>query len=99
MQDVMVTGRISPQKKQAGNAILQAAGLNASQAINLMYSKLIGQRSAAFLNEAEEREPMQWQAAASFVDSLAKPAHAESRFDTMSDAEIRMDRLRSRGLA
>ena len=41
METAMVTGRMTPQKKEAGNAILKRAGLNASQAINRLYDRLI----------------------------------------------------------
>ena len=37
METAMVTGRMTPQKKEAGNAILKRAGLNASQAINRLH--------------------------------------------------------------
>ncbi len=98
MADVMVTGRMPASKKQAGNAVLQDVGLNASQAINSMYSKLIAERSASFLEESPTDDPMKWHAAASFIDSLLDTRSFETRFDTMSDAEIRMDRLHARGL-
>ena len=49
METAMVTGRMTPQKKEAGNAILKRAGLNASQAINRLYDRLIEERDAAFI--------------------------------------------------
>lgn len=95
MEDVMVTGRMSAQKKAAGNAVLKDAGLNPSQAINLMYSKLVDEKDASFLTE-EGYDPIKWKVAAKFVDSLVVPQ--KTRFDNMTKAEIKMDRLRSRGL-
>lgn len=96
MQEAMVTARMAAGKKNAGNAILKDAGMNASQAINMLYSKLIEDKDASILKGAQEADPTKWKVAASFVDSLVSP-HA-SKFDAMTDAEIRMDRLRSKGL-
>lgn len=45
----MVTGRMTPQKKEAGNVILKRAGLNASQAINRLYDRLVEERDATFI--------------------------------------------------
>ena len=99
MEDAMVTGRMSLQKKKGGNRVLQKAGLNASQAINRMYSRLIEDNSADFLDMEDrdaEIDGVKWEIAAAFVDSLSAPL--DDRFASMSDADIRMDRLRSRGL-
>lgn len=104
MADVMVTGRMPSQKKHAGNSILKDAGLNASQAINLMYSKLIEERSTDFLKEPDTASSggaanaAKWKAAAAFIDSLASPTPVKSRFDAMTDSEIKMDRLRAKKL-
>ena len=98
MGDSMVTGRMSDSKKKAAARILQRQGLNASQAINLMFDKIIKEGSAAFLREEKSREDseLSWSSAAQFVDSLS--SERKTRFDGMSKAEIRMDRLRARGL-
>lgn len=97
MADAMVTGRMPSRKKEAGNAILAHAGLNASQAIGMMYDKLIESKSVDFLLEgpAQSRES-KLAAAAAFVDSLS--VKRASRFDDMTDVEIRCERLASRGL-
>lgn len=97
MAQCMVTGRMDETKKMAANRILRHEGLTASAAINLMYDRIIERGSADFLG-IEERVPSldDWKAAATFVDSLS--CGRESRFDGMTDAEIRMDRLRKRGL-
>lgn len=97
MADSMVTGRMPQQKKNAGNAILQSCGLNASQAIGLMYERLLEDRNADFLlKQPSQSRSARFASAASFVDSLS--SKRASRFDSMTDAEIRRDRLASRGL-
>ena len=97
MNDAMVTGRMSAKRKEAGNAVLAQAGLNASQAIGLMYDRLIDERNADFLCEqpAASRES-RMASAALFVDRLS--SRRASRFDGMSSADIKMERLKSRGL-
>lgn len=44
-------------------------------------------------------DPARWKLAAEFVDAIPLKRTEPSRFDTMMKAEIKMDRLRSRGLA
>ncbi len=96
MADVMVTGRMDAHKKARGAAILQQSGVTASQAINLLYDKLIAEGNANFLFAEAPTSEETWSRAALFVDSLSAPA--SSRFDTMSKAEIRAERLRDKGL-
>ena len=97
MPDAMVTGRLSEQKKQQGNAILHAAGLTASQAINFLYDRLIKDQSARFLmDDRPKPSPEQLVSALDFVDSLVVPQ--PTRFDEMSDRAIKAERLRARGL-
>ncbi|GAA6488478.1 MULTISPECIES: type II toxin-antitoxin system RelB/DinJ family antitoxin [Gordonibacter] len=98
MDDSMVTARMAAEKKRRGASILSEEGLSASQAINLMYDKLIEEGGAAFLCDGEARrdDGERWAAAACFVDSLS--SKCSSRFDDMSKAEVRQERLRSRGL-
>ena len=64
-----------------------------------MHTRLVEGRSA----DAPERESLdaeidgvKWEIAAAFIDSL--PAPPDDRFASMSDTEIKMERLRSRGL-
>ena len=98
MDDAMVTARMLAEKKRRGASILSQEGLSASQAINLMYDKLIEEGGAEFLNVGEPSagDDARWAAAARFVDSLSSTR--ESRFDGMSKAEVRGDRLRAKGL-
>lgn len=100
MEDAMVTGRMPIGKKAAGNAVLKDAGMNTSQAINRMYSKLIDERSAGFLDlegSRPEDDRSRWEMAASFVDALA--VRLDPKISAMTDTDAKMSRLRSRGLA
>ncbi|CVH79245.1 hypothetical protein BN3658_01846 [Coriobacteriaceae bacterium CHKCI002] len=98
MDDSMVTARMAASKKQRGASILAQEGLSASQAINLMYDRLVEEGEAGFLLSDESRsdDRAKWAAAARFVDSLS--SKRASRFDDMTKAEIRSERLRAKGL-
>ena len=47
MDDAMVTARMAAEKKRRGASVLTRDGLSASQAINLMYDRLIDEGEAA----------------------------------------------------
>lgn len=98
MDDSMVTARMLAEKKRRGAGVLAREGLSASQAINLMYDRMIEEGEAGFLRSdtscISDRE--KWAAAVSFVDSLT--SKQSSRFDDMTKTEVRMERLRSKGL-
>lgn len=96
MSDAMATGRMSAEKKAAGNAVLRQNGLSASAAINLLYDRLISERNIGFLKQDEKERREEWAKALAFVDSLSE--ERSSRFDSMSKAEIRTERLKKRGL-
>lgn len=97
MAEAMVTGRMTAQKKLAGNRILAREHLRPSQAINLMYQRLIDEKNARFLKASTEAvDPVQLEEALAFVDRLSEPQR--SRFDDMADAEIKTHRLRAKGL-
>ena len=96
MDDSMVTARMLDEKKRKGARILAREGLSASQAINLMYDKMIEEGEAGFLRADSSRIGDEWAAASRFVDSLS--SKRASRFDDMTKAEVRMERLRSRGM-
>ena len=95
MPTSMVTGRMDDYKKERGAQVL---GLTASQAINLMYDRIISEQDATFLlPNAQATPPVERiQVAAQFVDSLSHKT--SSRFDDMTKAQIRAERLASRGL-
>lgn len=97
MADAMVTGRMPEQKKQRGMRALQRSGLNISQAVNLMFDRLIEEGNADFLLQDDPKPASeQWASAASFVDSLSRKH--PTRFDDMTKAEIKLERLAAKGL-
>ncbi len=98
MEDSMVTARMLAEKKRQGASILSREGLSASQAINLMYDKVIEEGGVSFLlsDDVRLRDEEKWAAAARFVDSLS--TKNSSRLDDMTKAEARRERLRSKGL-
>ena len=95
MDDAMVTGRISAEKKAAGNAVLERAGLTASQAINLLYDRLIEDGDAEFLT-ASEVTPGRWKSAVELIRSVHVPISGE--FDNMTRGEIKLARAKARGI-
>ena len=97
MEDAMVTGRMSAEKKAVGAKVLARAGLNASQAVNMLYDKLAEERSADFLTH-HKPEPREWESAAKFIDALASPVPIHTRFDNMSHGEIKLERAKAKGL-
>ena len=96
MDDVMVTGRMSAEKKAAGAKVLAKAGLNASQAVNLLYDKLEEEQSAEFLTHRKP-EQREWESAAKFLDALASPIPIATRFDSMTRGQIKLERAKSKG--
>lgn len=96
MPDAMVTGRMPANKKDKGNSVLKRMGLTASEAINLLYDRLISEQNAEFLQPTfQPPSPADWKAAFGFVDSLSEPAQTE--FDDMTMAEARTHRLKAQG--
>ena len=97
MEYAMVTGRMSSGKKERGNRVLRREGLGASQAINLLYDRIIEEGSAEFITGGGRRfDPERWRTAAGFVDALSQE-HA-TRFDEMAPGQVRCARLSARGL-
>lgn len=98
MDDAMVTARMAAEKKRRGASVLTRDGLSASQAINLMYDRLLDEGEADFLFSSDARpgDDAKWAAAARFVDALT--SKRSSRFDDMTKAEVRRERLRAKGL-
>lgn len=97
MADAMVTARMSQEKKEAGNRVLEQLGTNASQAVNRLYDYVLEKRQLPFPEERERREYTQQEIAraVAWVDSIPR----KDRFSIMTDDEIRQERLVSRGLA
>lgn len=95
MDDAMVTGRISAEKKAAGAKVLAKAGLNTSQAINLLFDKLEEEQSVDFLIHRKP-EPREWESAAKFIDSLHMPINP--RFENMARGTVKLERAKAKGL-
>lgn len=97
MADAMVTGRMPEQKKQRGMHALQRSGLNASQAVNLLFDRLIEEGNADFLlQDSPMPAAERWVSAARFVDGLSHKR--TTRFDAMTKEEVKLDRLAAKGL-
>lgn len=91
MADVMVTGRMSKAKKEAGNRILRSMGISASQAINQLYDYLIEEKELPFSQKrSPRRTKAQARKAASFVDSIP----VTNAFSSMTDEEIRRHKIK-----
>ncbi len=86
MADAMVTGRMTPAKKEAGNRILDGLGLNASQAINQLYDHLIEKGSMPF---EEHREKKYTKAQIEEAWAYAHSLHRPNAFSQMTDDEIK----------
>ena len=96
MDDAMVTGRMSASKKAAGAKVLEKAGLNASQAVNMLYDKLVEEQNADFLMH-KKPEPREWESAAKLIDFLGGSTPIHTRFDSMTRGEIKLERAKSKG--
>ena len=96
MENAMVTGRMSAEKKAAGAKVLAKAGLNASQAVNLLYDKLVEEQNAEFLTHRKP-EPREWESALKFIDAIASSVPINTRFDNMTRGEIKLERAKAKG--
>lgn len=92
MSDAMVTSRMSKAKKDAGNKVLEALGVNASQAINQMYDYLIEERRLPFgASRVSKPSDEQVEEALAFIDDIP----IVNAFSTMSDSAIKAKKLES----
>lgn len=95
MAEAMVTGRMTPAKKEAGNRALKKLGLNASQAINQLYDFLIENGSMPFGETKESgHDKASIAEARSYVESLRLPT--DNSFRGMTDDEIKRVRMSER---
>ena len=69
--------------------------MNASQAVNMLYDRLVEEQDASFL-ERHEVEPREWESAARLIDSIYIPVNP--RFDNMTRGEIKLARAKARGV-
>ena len=95
--DAMVTARMPQGKKEAGNAVLREMGTSPSQLINDIYDFVIRTRKLPSCDESERVGKRDIREALAFIDSIPLPP--SNRFASMSDDEIRQERLIARGLA
>ena len=64
---------------------------------SVLYDRILEDGDASCISKQEATPSVYlWKNAAEFVDSI--PVKRETRFDNMTDAEIRVERLHSRGL-
>ena len=100
MADAMVTARMSAQKKEAGNKVFDALGINASKAINSFYDYVIQNKKLPFSEKRElglhKYSKEQIAEAKAFVDSLVLPP--DNRFANMTTKEAKEHRLKAKGL-
>ncbi len=99
MADVMVTARMSAEKKESAVHVLDSLGANVNQAINGLFDYIIRNKELPYepkqelgLHKYTEEELRE---AAAYVDSLVMP---QSRFANMTRDEIRHERLAAKGL-
>jgi len=95
--DAMVTARMPQGKKEAGNSILHELGTNPSQFINDVYDYVIKTKTLPLQAQHDFRSSTTIMEAFEFVDSI--PFTTSQRFATMTDDEIRQERLIARGIA
>ena len=101
MADAMVTARMAPAKKELVARKLEALGTNPSQFINNCYDYVLEHDELPIPNDAGPREhtPEELAAAQEWMRTLLSFDVGGERFSTMTDDEIRQERLISRGLA
>lgn len=99
MNEAMVTARMSYGKKEEGTAILKELGVTPSKAINDLFDYIVKHRELPFDESAKAANVVSradLMAALDWVDGISLPE--DNRFATMSDDEIKAERLASRGL-
>ena len=98
MPDVMVTARMSPEKKEAANRVFEQLGTNASRAINDLYDYVIAKKELPTEEESTGSFTQDEIARAKiFVESLCRPPE-NSRYAEMSLTDAKAERLKRRGL-
>ena len=69
MADAMVTARMSQEKKEAGNRVLEQLGTNASQVVNRLYDYVLENKKLPFPEEQGRRKYTQEEIAEGRVGS------------------------------
>ena len=100
MVEATVTSRIPASTKNKVQKILKRNGTNSSKVINALFERIVEEGNIAFLSkDAQEKQVMideNFERAVAFVDSIPQPR--TSKFDNMTHAEIKLQRLKDRGL-
>ena len=100
MNEATVTSRMSAIKKMQVQEILERNGTNLSRVINTVFDRIAKEDGIGFLAETEkEKHTFKKESLArsiEFVDSI--PIEKKSKFDEMSKNEIKMLRLKDKGL-
>ena len=99
MTSTMVTVRMDESKKLRGNAILKKSGKTPSDAINELYDIIIKENALPWKKERSGIATMSAGDVAEAKDFLQSIQVVNSRFSTMSDEEIRSERMQLRGIA
>lgn len=79
MADAMVTARMSQEKKEAGNRVLEQLGTNASQVVNRLYDYVLENKKLPFPEEQGRRKYTQEEIAGrlpgwtAFLERIASP--------------------------
>ena len=99
MNEAMVTARMSCGKKEEGTSVLRELGTTPSKAINDLFDYVVRHRSLPFENgqtpaSGISREEVH--AALTWLDEISLPE--DNRFASMSDDQIRTERLVARGM-
>lgn len=98
MSDVMVTARMSPEKKEAANRVFAQLGTNASRAINDLYDYVIAKKELPTAQEGGVRPTREECARArAYVEDLCRPPR-DPRFAAMNLKEAKAERLKRKGL-
>ena len=97
--DAMVTGRMTREKKEEGNRILESLGTTPSQAINQLYDFVIEKRELPFTEKKPRAiDPEKLAEARAWLRGFQRSLPADSSFATMTTKEAKRERLIAKGL-
>lgn len=90
MADAMVTARMSREKKEAGNRMLEQLGTNASQAVNRLYDYVLEKKQLPFPEQQGRRTYTQEEIteAIAWVEGM-RMVDVQGHFDNMTLKEVK----------
>lgn len=97
MNDAIITARMPKAKKEAGNRVLEQLGSSTSQFVNSAYDYLIRHGASPFAAPASNERVSAERIAAALAQVEGMCLPASNRFATMSDDDIRRERLARQG--